>query len=142
MGSKPGSETYRHPDGYAGVISTEELRDYLRYALITCRHKDATRMHRCAHAAVHAMLCPCAWNEDCIVNAVKSELLCEERVVGHAESEGLKHALVSRVADATRGPGSRAERRQRNERLDQALDRALAETFPASDPVALSYGTV
>lgn len=27
---------------------------------------------------------------------------------------------------------------ERNERLDRALDEALADTFPASDPIALS----
>ena len=76
----------RHPDGYAGAISTEGLRDCRHYSLIACRHKDATRLHRCAHAAVLAMLCPCAWNEECIVNAVKTELLCGERVVDRPEA--------------------------------------------------------
>lgn len=60
-------------------------------------------MHRCAHAAIHAILCPCAWSEECIVNAIKSELLCEDLVVAHPEHDGLKHAPASQVVDTTPG---------------------------------------
>jgi hypothetical protein len=139
MTNNPGIQVPRHPDGYAEVISIEQLHDCLRYSLITCRHKDASRMHRCAHAAVHAMLCPCAWNEDCIVNAVESELLNGSFVMTQPECDGLKNALTPQVVETTRRSSTNAVPTQRNERLDAALDEALAATFPASDPVALSY---
>lgn len=94
-------------------------------------------MNRCAQAAVHAMLCPCAWNEDCIVNAVESELLNGAFVMTQPERDGLKKVSTAQVAETTRRSFTNAARTQRNERLDAALDEALAATFPASDPVAL-----
>lgn len=94
-------------------------------------------MHRCARAAVHAMLCPCAWNEDCIVNAVESELLCGGFVMTRPERDGLEKVSMSKVVGPTNEIPTKAARRRRDKRLDAALDEALVATFPASDPVAL-----
>lgn len=96
-------------------------------------------MHRCVHAAIHAILCPCAWNEECIVDAVKSEVLSGNPGVADPEHDGPKDAPVSQVVEPTPGSCTKTERRRREEGFDQALDEALAATFPASDPVALSY---
>jgi len=134
MGKNQTIEIARHPDGYAEVVSIDQLDVWLRHALITCRHQDATRMHRCAHAAVHAILCPCAWNEECIVDAVKSDLLCGNPDVADPEHDGPEQ----NVPETTPGDRVETEGRQRAEWLDQALDEALAATFPASDPVALN----
>jgi len=99
-------------------------------------------MHHCAQAAVHAMLCPCAWNEDCIVDAVESELVRGDTVMTHPERDGLKKASTSQVAETTGKTSTKAARTRRNERRDAALDEALAATFPASDPVALATGLI
>lgn len=125
--------TAGYADGYAEVVSIGQLRDWLRFSLITCRHKDATGMHRCARAAMQAILCPCAWNDECIVNAVQSELLC-------AEPGKRGPASTVNGKDRPRAISVDKERRQRKEELDRALDEALAATFPASDPVAFASG--
>lgn len=36
-----------------------------------------------------------------------------------------------------RGPQAAAKRRRRNERIQRQLDEALADSFPASDPVSI-----
>jgi hypothetical protein len=53
------------------------------------------------------------------------------------ENAGAPLAKETSAAGARRREGVALEESQRKQSVDEALDDALAETFPASDPVAL-----
>lgn len=65
--------------------------------------------------------------------------LCARHVVdtGRTENAGTSLAKETSATGARRREGVAFEESQRKQSLDQALDDALAGTFPASDPVAL-----
>lgn len=128
----------RHPDGYAGVIPVDALNELVYFARTVCRHEGPVRMRRCAHAVLRTLMCPCAWNEECVTRTIEQELV----VSAHA-----RHSPSCRRSGSLRGHAAMAPEYfagpdtpqcERNQRLDRALDEALADTFPASDPVALS----
>lgn len=128
----------RHPDGYAAVIRADELDELAYFARTTCRHKGPARMRRCTHCVLRSLLCPCAWNELCITSAIEQELVrVDARQLPSCPQSG---NLRGRVAVAPEcfdaDPGT--AQCERDAWLDRALDEALADTFPASDPVALS----
>lgn len=64
--------------GYTGVLSAEALRAWVTYSAGSCRQKQPARIRRCARTAMRALVCPCAWTEQCITDAVECELLYNE----------------------------------------------------------------
>lgn len=123
----------RHPDGYAGVIPADDLNELVHFAYATCRHKGQVRMQNCARSVLRSLLCPCAWTEDAITQAIEQELV---RADASRRPQCRRPRAVVDTMATPRGcsdTGPDAERRERDGQLDQAL----ADTFPASDPVAL-----
>lgn len=128
----------RHPDGYAGVIPVDDLNELVRFARTACRQKGPVRMRRCANAVLRSLLCPCAWNEECVTNAIEQELVsADARQSPSCRQSGSLRGYAA-MAPAYFDAGPDTPPCERNERLDRALDEALADTFPASDPIALS----
>jgi hypothetical protein len=56
----------------------------------------------------------------------------------HRERAGLRRDDRSRGEDLEKRDRNHAEAEERKKTLDQALDCGLEETFPASDPVAVT----
>ncbi|MCZ7599485.1 MAG: hypothetical protein M5U09_19605 [Gammaproteobacteria bacterium] len=65
----------RPGDGYAGAIDADTLFERIRFARRYCRAHGAANARQCAIHTLRSLLCPCAWNEECIVNAIESEML-------------------------------------------------------------------
>lgn len=98
----------------------------------------------CALQVVEAMLCPCIRGDACVCRALAREFetrahrACDERSnidMKHRET----HIVEKRSVSSSVNSDSRTDERQgeRRKRLDRALDAALANTFPASDLIAL-----
>lgn len=65
----------RPGDGYAGAIDADTLLERIRFARRYCRAHGAGNARQCAIHTLRSLLCPCAWNQECIVNAIESEML-------------------------------------------------------------------
>lgn len=128
----------RHPDGYAGVIPVDDLEELARFAYAACRHEGPARLRRCAHSVLRSLICPCAWSEDSITRAIEQELVCAD--VRQRPRYRQSRSLLESMAEVPECSGADPDTApiERDEQLDRALDEALADTFPASDPVALS----
>lgn len=125
----------RHPDSYAGVIPADNLNELVYYAYTACRHKGPAQLRHCAHSVLQSLICPCAWNEECITHAIEQELIGAKILQRSERGQSQCPSSVTASVPEYPDPGPDTER---NERLDRALDEALADTFPASDPVSLS----
>ncbi len=135
MINDPTTCSARHPDGYAGVIPVDDLNELAYFARTACRHNGPVRMRRCAHAVLRTLLCPCVWNEECVTGAIEQELVgADTRPSPSCRQSGSRR---DNAATAYFDAGPDAPQYARNDRLDRALDEALADTFPASDPIAL-----
>lgn len=128
----------RHPDGYAGVIPVDDLNELVYFARTVCRHKGPVRTRRCAHAVLRTLMCPCAWNEECVTRAIEQELAGADAQQSPSGRQSGNLRGYATMAPEYFDAGPDAPQGDRNQRLDRALDEALADTFPASDPVALS----
>lgn len=128
----------RHPDGYAGVIPADDLNKLVRFAYTACRHEGPVQLRRCAHSVLRSLICPCAWNEDSITRAIEQELVCADGLQRPRYPQSRSFLEPMAAVPETSGTGPDTAPLERNEQLDRALDEALADTFPASDPVALS----
>lgn len=109
-----------------------------------CHPDSGEEPSACALRMVEAMLCPCIRGDACVCRALAREF--EEhahRVHKGRRRVDMKHrqrrVVDKRPVAPLVNPDIRTEEWQdeRRKRLDQALDVALADTFPASDPFAL-----
>ena len=115
----------RHTDGYAGAIPTDTLFEVSKAC--AANHQGAGEPRRCesARATVQAVVCPCVASEDDIMEKVAEEL---QRLM--IQTTGARDTLSHEDACNDHDSARRA--------LEAALDAALADTFPASDPVSVA----
>lgn len=109
-----------------------------------CHPDSGEQPSACALRMVEAMLCPCIRGDACVCRALAREFENRaHRTRDERSKVEMKHRRT-RIVDKPPvtpvvNPDNRTDERQdeRRKRLDRALDAALADTFPASDPIAL-----
>lgn len=129
---------------YGLAIPLAQLYERANHPGPDCHPDSSVQPSACALRVVEAMLCPCIRGDACVCRALAREFeysahrtrAARRRVdMTHREIRTVDKPPVTPLVN----PDQRVDERQdeRRERLDRALDAALADTFPASDPIAL-----
>jgi hypothetical protein len=138
-----------YTDAYADAIRPEQLEQAIAAAVVLKYNQPHVALEECVMSAVQQVFCPCVSREladgvaelaplrgglvDAIIGHIRHTLCAVQE--GGRGAEVLSSTVLSDKISATAGGyGPGAEKSQRE--LDDALDDALAQTFPASDPVA------
>jgi len=124
-------------DCYADAIRPEQIEQAICVAVVTRLKRPHMPLKDCVELAVDQVFCPCiSLHQD------------EDKMSSMSIRTGIVSSIVEDlrqgICTARAGcDGQRIEREvhevaEQRRRRDEALDDALAQTFPASDPVAVS----
>lgn len=124
-------------DAYVEAIRPEQVEQAISVAVVTKFNRPHTSLEDCVEAAVEQVFCPCVSHRE--GEGETAPMSIRAGIVGSIVEYLRQGVCTARdCGDAPRMERDAPEDAERKRRRDEALDDALAQTFPASDPVALS----